>query len=120
MKSNRPNKYHFNGFTLVEVLVSMSLMAIITFVSLLVFSNVNNQSTSIEYQQLTEAADGFLNETISKKLFFNDKLEIPGHYIHKQFFIVPSSNNLGRLEISVIDEKQQTKYFIDHYVQLEK
>ena len=120
MKYKKQFKNGFMGFTLIEVLVSMSLMAIITFFSLLVFSNVNNQTTSIEQQQLKESANGFLNESISKKLFFSDKLEISGHLIQKQFSIVPNSNNLGLIEIAIIDEKQQTKYFIDHYVQLGK
>ncbi len=111
---------NLHGFTLVEVLVSMSLMAIITFVSLLVFSNVNKQSTSLEELHIKEATIELLNETIRNKKFYNDKVSIDEFVIRKSFSVVENANSLGLLELEVLDKNDQTVFTLNHYVQLEK
>ena len=99
-----------HAFTLVEVLVSLVLMSIISFITFLVLGNLNKHSDSIKDMQCKEAAEQWMDISVELKSFFDDSKVVNECELKRKFQIIEVAEDLGRIEIFINDQLEQYRY----------
>lgn len=107
------------AFTLVEVLVSLVLISIISFTSLMVFSNINSSSESIEFTIVKEEADLMLVDAVSEQLFYGQKRDWKDFEINRTFMAVPGIKNTGELKV-MVTRNNKVVYSVHQFVSLDE
>ncbi len=108
------------GFTLIEVLVSMALLSIISFIVFFTLDNIMSRTTYLSEIQVHEELNRMMDESIEQKQYLAKRYMFNGIVIQRDFSRVSDGSNLGEFQITAYSENDQEQYSIFHYVLLEE
>lgn len=103
------------AFTVIEVLVSLSLIAITTFCVILIFSKLSQRSMLNQKDVAVEYVNNKMNQIIHDKELYN-KIERYGNYnIYQLYRPINTQSGLSVIELVLMKERD-TLYRVQQFV----